>query len=100
MNNKLFFKINKEFTWPSLNNNVNCKQGFCYGLKTHIGILSDGTVVPCCLDAEGIIKLGNIFEENLESILKNERTQNMINNFRNNNRIEELCKHCDFKNLF
>jgi len=92
--------INKdiEFNWPSLNNDVYDETGYCYGLKTHIAILSDGTVVPCCLDAEGIIKLGNIYESTLEEILNNERTSNIINAFKDNKRYENLCKHCTFKN--
>lgn len=92
--------INKdiEFNWPSLNNNVYNETGYCYGLKTHISILSDGTVVPCCLDAEGIINLGNIYELTLEEILNSERTKNIINAFKNNKRYEDLCKHCTFKN--
>lgn len=90
--------INKdiEFDWPSVNNTTN-NEGYCYGLKTHIAILSDGTVVPCCLDAEGIIKLGNIFETSLKDILENEKTKKIIKGFMNNTRFEELCKHCSFK---
>lgn len=92
--------INKdiEFTWPSLNNNLCNETGYCYGLKTHIAILSDGTVVPCCLDADGIIDLGNIYNLSLEEILNSERTKNIVEAFKNNKRHENLCKHCSFKN--
>lgn len=92
--------INKdmEFNWPSLNSNVYNETGYCYGLKTHIAILSDGTVVPCCLDADGIINLGNIYDLTLQEILDSERTNKIINAFKNNKRHEELCKHCSFKN--
>lgn len=98
VNNTLYINKDEEFIWPSLSNSYYNEEGYCLGLKSHIGILSDGTVVPCCLDAEGIIALGNIFEESLETILSKERTKNIIKNFKNNKKIEELCKHCSFKN--
>lgn len=91
--------INKdfEFEWPSLENENYGDRGYCYGLKTHFSILSDGTVTPCCLDSEGIICLGNIYRESLDDILNSSRTQQIITNFKNNIKIEELCKHCAFK---
>jgi len=92
-----YINKDKEFIWPSLDNQINNEIGFCYGLKTHIAILSDGTVVPCCLDAEGVINLGNIYDSPLTEILNNERTINIINAFQNNRRCENLCKHCSFK---
>ena len=98
INNTLYINKDEEFIWPDLNNKYYNEEGYCLGLKSHIGILSDGTVIPCCLDAEGIISLGNIFEESLENILNKEKTKNIINSFKNNKRIENLCKHCSFKN--
>ena len=97
LGNNLYLNKDYEFIWPSFNNSLD-NDGFCYGLKTHIGILSDGTVVPCCLDSEGIVNLGNIFLEDLETILTKERTKKIINGFKNNKRIESLCRHCSFKN--
>ena len=51
---------------------------------------------PCCLDSEGIINLGNIFNDNINEVLNSNRCINMINNFKNNKKVEELCKHCKF----
>lgn len=85
-----------EFIWPDLNNNHYEEKGKCYGLIDHIGILCDGTIIPCCLDSKGIINLGNIYEEELEKILNSERVKNMIEGFKNNKKCEELCKHCSF----
>ena len=62
----------------------------------HIGILSDGRVIPCCLDSEGIITLGNIYNENLDEILDKKIVKEMINGFKNNYKCQELCKHCNF----
>lgn len=93
--------VDKEnlFKWPDLDLKED-NHGFCYGLKTHVGILVDGTVVPCCLDGEGIIDLGNIYNESLEEILNKTRTKSIIENFQNNKCSEELCLKCPFKNKF
>ena len=58
--------------------------------------MSNGDVVPCCLDANGTIKLGNIFDMDLDIILNSDRVNNIRNGFRNNKKCEELCKHCNF----
>ncbi len=93
--------INKDnmFIWPNINNNLNIDNK-CYGLTTHIGILSDGTVVPCCLDAEGIINLGNIFKDDLTAILNSDLVNSIILGFKNNKSICSLCKNCNFRERF
>ena len=92
----VFISINKEFIWPSLDNDYYNELGSCYALKDHIGILSNGDVVPCCLDVNCVLKLGNIYEDNLDSIINSNKYQNMLNNFSNGKKVEELCKHCNF----
>ena len=94
--NNLIIDTFHEFIWPNLNNNYYNEVGKCYGLINHIGILSDGTIVPCCLDAEGIINLGNIFQDNLDNILNQELVTTMIKNFKEGHKCQELCKHCNF----
>lgn len=93
--------VNKDnlFTWPSLKNKI-LSNSFCYGLTTHLGILVDGTVVPCCLDGEGVINLGNIFEEPFNHILESNRVSKMLNDFQNNKCSEELCEKCTAKYRF
>lgn len=91
----IYVDKDNEFTWPTINSHKSC--GYCYALKTHIAILVDGTVVPCCLDSEGIINLGNIFKEDLETIIKKERYQQLQKSFQDRNPKEELCKSCTFK---
>lgn len=90
--------INKDnlFLWPSLNYH-NFEEGMCYGLKHQLAILSDGTVVPCCLDAEGIINLGNIFKESMSNILNKKKTIQIIKSFENNKCSELLCKKCQYR---
>lgn len=92
----VFISISNEFVWPSLDNDINNISGNCYALKDHIGILVDGTVVPCCLDSKGIINLGNIYEKELIDIINSERFQNILQNFKKNNRVEKLCQKCNF----
>jgi len=97
VSDNIYINKDEEFVWPSLNNKVVRTKGNCLGLKTHIAILSDGTVIPCCLDSSGVINLGNIFKENLETILNKDRTKNIINGFNNNKLCEQLCQKCGFK---
>lgn len=94
----IFLDIDKEFLWPNLNNNIN-NNGTCYALKDHIGILVDGTVVPCCLDSDAVIKLGNIYKDDISDIINSKRYINMLNGFKNNKKCEELCKHCNFNKI-
>ena len=60
LGNNVYYEVEKEFIWPSLDNDYYNENGSCRGTRDHIGILVDGTVIPCCLDSEGIINLGNI----------------------------------------
>ena len=97
---KIYIQYGDKFDWPNLeSDNVNEKV-FCYGLRRQIAILADGTVVPCCLDNNGTINLGNIFEKNLEEIINSERAQKIYNGFSNRNACEELCKRCSFVRKF
>ena len=96
LSNNVFLSQFHEFVWPDLNNDYYNEKGRCYGLVDHIGILCDGTVVPCCLDSLGCISLGNIFETDLDIILNSSRVSNMINGFKGGIKCEELCRHCSF----
>lgn len=93
----LYIDKANEFIWPNLENDYYNDKGTCYALKDQLAILVDGTVVPCCLDSNGIINLGNIYRESLEDIINSKRYQEMKNSFSKNKACEELCKHCSFK---
>lgn len=92
----LYFEFETEFIWPNINNNYCNEQGTCQGLRTHIGILVDGSVVPCCLDYNGQLCLGNIYEQSLDEIMSSKKVKDMIVGFQNNKKIEKLCQHCNF----
>ena len=99
LENKILVHFDNYFEWPSLENKV-YGDGTCQGLQSHIAILAGGKVVPCCLDCDGIIELGDLKEDTLDSILSNSRTQNMIRGFNEGKAIEELCQKCSYKERF
>lgn len=98
--NKLHLEWGDRFDWPDLNAEVQGEEVFCWGLRDHFGILCDGTAVPCCLDGDGVISLGNIFEESVEDILNSERAQAMIRGFECRRASEELCRRCGYAQRF
>ncbi len=99
LENKVLLHFDNYFEWPSLSNEL-YGDGTCQGLQSHIAILASGKVVPCCLDCDGIIELGDLHEESLERILTNERTVQMIEGFKEGKAVEELCQKCSYKERF
>ncbi|MEE1503352.1 MAG: radical SAM/SPASM domain-containing protein [Acutalibacteraceae bacterium] len=97
---KMFLEYGERFSWPDLNEKKQGNDVFCYGLRDHIGILSDGTVVPCCLDSEGAINLGNIFDSSLNDILNSERAKAIKYGFDCRTAVEELCQKCGYAQRF
>jgi len=100
LDKNIFLSVEDEFIWPSLENKDESQEGYCYGLKDHIAILVDGTVIPCCLDHKGNINLGNINDMKLSEILNTKKSKDIIEGFKNRNAVEELCRKCGFKNKF
>lgn len=97
---KMFLEWGDRFSWPDKNADVQGSEVFCYGLRDHFGILCDGTVVPCCLDSDGTINLGNIFNENIEDILSSDRAKNMKYGFDCRRATEDLCRRCGYAQRF
>jgi len=100
LKNRLYLHFDTEFTWPGANLPVLGTRGTCYGLKTHFGILVDGTVVPCCLDKEGAIPLGKIQDRPVAEILNDPRAQNILKGFRERKLVENLCQRCQYIERF
>lgn len=96
---KVLVHFDNYFEWPSLNNPI-YGDGTCQGLQSHIAILASGKVVPCCLDCDGIIALGDLHKESLESILKSDRARMMLEGFKVGKATEELCQKCSYKDRF
>jgi radical SAM protein with 4Fe4S-binding SPASM domain len=97
---KLFLEWGERFDWPDMNAPDMGEEVFCYGLGDHFGVLCDGTVVPCCLDCEGDIPLGNIFTSPINEILSCERAVAMKNGFSRRHATEELCRKCGYARRF
>ena len=90
----------ERFDWPELELEEVRQTGFCYGLRDQIGILCDGTVVPCCLDHDGDIPLGNLFEQELREILDSPRSRAIYEGFSGRKVVEPLCKRCGYATRF
>lgn len=96
----IYLHFDSRFEWPSLDAPFYSKQGKCYGLSSHIGIHANGTVVPCCLDKEATINLGNINDQSLDEILNSDLAVSMKKGFQNGVLYHEMCQRCDFVNRF
>ncbi len=93
----LYIEFDKMFEWPQEENKeYSCEESFCYALRNQIGVLVDGTVVPCCLDSAGAINLGNLFEQPLEEILESPRAKAIYDGFTNHKAVEPLCRRCGY----
>jgi len=99
IDNNIYLDKDFEFKWPILSK-LNEVKGTCLGTRSHIAILVNGDVVPCCLDSNGEIKLGNIFEKSLTEILNDKLFQSIKIGFQNNKVIAPLCKNCSFRKRF
>ena len=96
----LFLEWGDRFQWPDMKAPDYGRQVSCYGLRDHFGILCDGTVVPCCLDSDGVIPLGNVFSQELSDILSSPRANAMAEGFRCRTATEELCRRCGYAQRF
>lgn len=97
---KVFFNFDEYFNWPSLENDFVSDTGFCYGLDSHFGILTSGDVVPCCLDQNACINLGNTNDSQLVDILESKRVKDIQEGFKKGLVIEELCQKCEYRTRF
>ena len=98
--NGIYLEYGERFDWPDLNCPEGSEQGFCYGLRDQIGVLCDGTVVPCCLDHDGDLALGNLLEQELNEILNSQRAKAIYDGFSQRKITEELCRKCGYARRF
>lgn len=91
----LYLEFDRKFEWPSANASSAKREVFCKALLKQIGVLSDGSLVPCCLDHNGDVVLGNLFHQSLEEILSSPRAQAMIEGFQHHTATEPLCQNCE-----
>lgn len=100
LDENLYLNQDYRFQWPDLAEKEDDGMGFCYGLRNQIAVLVDGTVVPCCLDGEGVINLGNIYETPFSEIVEGERAQGILEGFSKRYAVEELCRKCGYRRRF
>ncbi len=100
MRDKLHLEYGDRFAWPDMEADDRGDHVFCYGLKDHFAILSDGRVVPCCLDREGAVTLGNVFDTPIRDILSDTRATAMRAGFTRRRATEELCRRCGYARRF
>lgn len=95
----VYLEYGERFDWPDPEAEERDVR-FCMGLRDHVGVLYDGTVVPCCLDADGAIPLGNIFTEELEEILSSPRARAIYDGFSRGRAVNGLCRRCGYAERF
>ncbi|MBO4482516.1 MAG: SPASM domain-containing protein [Prevotella sp.] len=94
----LYLEFDRKFRWPEVEppfNSPERPEVFCKALHKQIGVLSDGSLVPCCMDHNGDIILGNLFIQSLDEILESPRAKAMIEGFRHHKATEQLCRNCE-----
>ena len=96
----VYLNQDHEFKWPSLLEPEYTGKGFCHALRSQAAILVDGTVVPCCLDGEGVINLGNVNEQSFSDIVECDRANNLVDGFSRREAVEELCRKCGYRQKF
>lgn len=97
---RVYLEYGDKFDWPDLDAQEGSANVFCYGLRDQIGVLCDGTVVPCCLDHEGDIPLGNLLRQSMEEILSSPRAQALYDGFSRREAVEPLCRRCGYARRF
>ncbi len=99
---RLYVNLDGKFQWPGqdLPSREKGLNGTCHALLDQCGILCDGTVVPCCLDAEGALALGNLHTQSLKEILSSPKAESIRQGFLQRKRIMPLCQSCGFAARF
>lgn len=97
---RIFLSQKALFDWPRQSAPERGERGTCRGLRDQVAILVDGTVVPCCLDADGNIPLGNVFAAPFGEIIGGERAERIRRGFRERKVVEPLCRRCSYRERF
>ncbi len=97
---RVYLNHEEEFKWPDLKEKEDERKGFCHALRNQAGVLVDGTVIPCCLDGEGVINLGNLHAKPFAEIIEGERATRLHDGFSRREVVEELCRKCGYRQRF
>lgn len=97
---RVFLESGERFDWPDTQAEYRGESCFCYGLRDQIGVLCDGTVVPCCLDHDGDIPLGNLLAQDFDAIMSTSRVKAIYSGFSQRRAVEPLCQRCGYARRF
>jgi radical SAM protein with 4Fe4S-binding SPASM domain len=97
---RIYLHFDSRFKWPDLKTPKISSRGRCHGLKKHFGIHADGTVVPCCLDHNADMALGNALKQPLHEILESSRAKAIRDGFAKGRLVEDLCQTCGYIQRF
>jgi radical SAM protein with 4Fe4S-binding SPASM domain len=97
---RIYFHFDTRFDWPNINDPLRSEHGFCHALSQQLGIHADGTVVPCCLDKEAQIPLGNLLSQGLDEVIGSDLFQRMQQGFKQRKLVHDLCKRCSYIQRF
>lgn len=97
---RVYLEYGEKFDWPDQQASEGSDNVFCYGLRDQIGVLCDGSVVPCCLDHDGDLALGNLFTQDLAEILESPRALEILDGFNHRKAVEPLCRKCGYARRF
>ena len=102
LSTRIFLEWAERFDWPdpAIPECDPDADRFCHGLRDQIGVLADGTVVPCCLDADANLALGNLFSQDLDKILASPRARAIYDGFSRRRAVEPLCRKCGYAARF
>lgn len=100
LSDRIYVEYDQMFEWPDDHHaEYNESEFFCYALRNQIGVLVDGTVVPCCLDHDGSVPLGNLHQQSLEEILSSPRARALYDGFSHHQASEAFCRRCEYANV-
>ena len=97
---RLSVHFDSRFTWPSPTLPVRSTEGFCHGLSSHFGVHADGTLVPCCLDKEAAVSLGNCHDRPVAELLESPKAVAIRDGFARGELVDDLCQRCPFISRF
>lgn len=71
-----------------------CDNGYCFFPDSVLCILSDGNLVPCCIDFEGEMKMGNALESDIVTVWNGSRAREIRAAFERGEAPTDRCRQC------
>ena len=95
----VYLEWGEKFDWPTDDGSLpdNGPRSHCFAMKDHVAILTDGRVLPCCIDCDGRMALGSLADKSLAEILAGEKAVEFRRQLAEGKLSHPLCRHCNFK---